>query len=173
MGKSMLTYFDFAENDRLFFRQAYDNGIRGGYLAALGQNICERYLKYIVDEYVTPETEDERYAKASILRTHSLRRLAGYLRDDIGIQLQEDTESALYKIDGFYFSTRYPGEDSFIPSERDVDMANYAVEQTRDDVIQICAELHRHSGEMEYENGTENEQDEYDDLDEEEEDYDR
>ena len=45
MGNSLESYFDFAENDYLFFRQAYDSNVRGSALAALGQNICERYLK--------------------------------------------------------------------------------------------------------------------------------
>ncbi len=43
-------YLSFAENDRRFFRDAYDHGIRGGALAALGQNICERYLKHLISE---------------------------------------------------------------------------------------------------------------------------
>lgn len=30
MTATALTYCDFAENDRVFFREAYDNGIRGG-----------------------------------------------------------------------------------------------------------------------------------------------
>ena len=36
MGNSLESYFDFAENDYLFFRQAYDSNVRGSALAALG-----------------------------------------------------------------------------------------------------------------------------------------
>lgn len=50
MENGMNTYLDFAENDYMFFRHAYDSGNKGTALAALGQNICERYLKHIVSE---------------------------------------------------------------------------------------------------------------------------
>lgn len=56
MGNSLESYFDFAENDYLFFRQAYDSNVRGSALAALGQNICERYLKHIISEYAIPDS---------------------------------------------------------------------------------------------------------------------
>ena len=35
MGNSLESYFDFAENDYLFFRQAYDSNVRGSALAAV------------------------------------------------------------------------------------------------------------------------------------------
>ena len=44
-------------------------------------------------------------------------------------------------IDGYYFSTRYPGNESFIPSTRDIDKANSAVENARDFTLQICREM--------------------------------
>ena len=50
MGYTEDPYLSFAENDRRFFRDAYDHGIRGGALAVLGQNICERYLKHLISE---------------------------------------------------------------------------------------------------------------------------
>lgn len=43
MAESLNSYLAFAENDFLFFRQAYDNGNKGSALAALGQSICERF----------------------------------------------------------------------------------------------------------------------------------
>lgn len=36
MGEGMNSYLSFAENDYLFFRQAYDTGNKGSALAALG-----------------------------------------------------------------------------------------------------------------------------------------
>ena len=69
------SYFDFAENDFLFFQQTYQAGIRGNALAALGQSICERYLKHIADRYANPEDEMESFKKQSVLRTHNLRQL--------------------------------------------------------------------------------------------------
>lgn len=60
-------------------------------------------------------------------------------------------------IDGFYFSTRYPGNESFIPSIRDIDKANMAVENTRNFTLAICRE-------MEQEQNLEAEYDEYSDF---------
>ena len=67
--------------------------------------------------------ESEAASKESVLRTHSLRRLMRYISGDMGIDIPDETESALDRIDGFYFTTRYPGDDSFIPTERDIDRA--------------------------------------------------
>lgn len=63
MDHSLNNYADFAENDYIFFKQAYANGNLGSPLAALGQSICERYLKHIVSEYSCPENEKEQMKK--------------------------------------------------------------------------------------------------------------
>lgn len=141
MGHSMNSYIDFAENDYLFFRQAYDHGYKGGPLASLGQNICERYLKHVVSEYANPETISEIHEKESVLRTHSLSRLMKYISNEMKIEIPEEVECNMDIIDGYYFTTRYPGEDSFIPSERDIDKTNRAVETTRDFVLGICRKM--------------------------------
>lgn len=76
------SYLDFAEDDYLFFKQAYESGNRRSALAALGQNICERYLKHVVSEYAEPENTVEEAQKTNILRTHSLRKLMQYISND-------------------------------------------------------------------------------------------
>ena len=129
MAGRMNTYAEFAENDYKFFRQSYDSGNKGSALAALGQSICERYLKHIISECAHPENESEAVSKESVLRTHSLRRLMRYI------------SGALDRIDGFYFTTRYPGDDSFIPTERDIDRADKAVHLCRDFVFQTMSEI--------------------------------
>lgn len=141
MENLMNTYFDFAENDYQFFRRAYDSNNKGTALAALGQNICERYLKHIVSNYSQPETDREIRDKENILRTHSLNKLMDYISRKMGIEIPETVEVNMNIIDGFYFTTRYPGDESYIPSERDIDKANRAVESTRDFTIQICREM--------------------------------
>lgn len=123
----MNTYADFAENDYNFFRQAYDNGNKGAALASLGQSICERYLKHLISEYAQPENELEFSEKESILRTHSLRRLMRYISENMKLDIPEQAENSMERIDGFYFTTRYPGDDSFIPNEKDIDRAEEAV----------------------------------------------
>ena len=141
MAENLNSYFSFAENDFLFFRQAYDTGNKGSALAALGQSICERYLKHVISEFAQPENRDEMQDKENILRTHSLRRLMRYIQEDMDLEIPEKSEMAMDRIDGFYFTTRYPGSESFIPSERDIDKANMAVEEARKFTLDICEQF--------------------------------
>ena len=138
MAERLNSYLAFADNDYLFFRQAYDTGNKGSALAALGQSICERYLKHIISEFAQPENRSEMQDKETILRTHSLRRLMRYIQEDMELSIPEKAEMAMDRIDGFYFTTRYPGSESFIPSERDIDKANTAVEEARKFTMEIC-----------------------------------
>lgn len=142
------TYLSFAENDYQFFRSVYDNGIFGNPLASMGQNICERYLKHIVSEYAEVETAEEQQKKERVLRAHNLTPIMRFIQDDMGIAIPEEVENALERVNGFYFSTRYPGDDSFIASARDVAKANEAVERTRDFTLAICREI-EHNTELE------------------------
>lgn len=164
MAEIMTSYMDFAENDYSFFRQAYDNNNKGSALAALGQNICERYLKHIVSTYANPESNREIREKESALRTHNLNKLMSYISDNMGIEIPEDVELSLNVIDGFYFTTRYPGSESFIPRERDIDKANRAVEKARAFTVEICHELEQCVNFTE-EHGEHDDYDDYDDYD--------
>lgn len=141
MAEQMTSYLDFAENDYSFFRQAYDSNNKGSALAALGQNICERYLKHIISTYANPETDSEIRDKENMLRTHNLNKLMYYISDEMEIEIPEDIECSLNIIDGFYFTTRYPGSESFIPRERDIDKANRAVENARNFTLETCRAL--------------------------------
>nr|WP_296156573.1 HEPN domain-containing protein [uncultured Blautia sp.] len=138
MAERLNSYLAFADNDYLFFRQVYDTGNKGSALAALGQSICERYLKHVISEFAQPENRNEMQDKENILRTHSLRRLMRYIQEDMDLEIPEKSEMAMDRIDGFYFTTRYPGSESFIPSERDIDKANTAVEEARKFTMNIC-----------------------------------
>ena len=141
MAERLNSYLAFADNDYLFFRQAYDTGNKGSALAALGQSICERYLKHVISEFAQPENRNEMQDKENILRTHSLRRLMRYIQEDMDLEIPEKSEMAMDRIDGFYFTTRYPGSESFIPSERDIDKANTAVEEARKFTMNICEQF--------------------------------
>ena len=47
----------------IFFKNAYTAGIKGAPLASLGQNICEKYLKHLISEYLNPQNENEELKK--------------------------------------------------------------------------------------------------------------
>lgn len=64
-----------------------------------------------------------------------------YIQEIMGLEIPEKAEISMDRIDGFYFTTRYPGSESFLPSERDIDKANTAVEEARKFTISICSKF--------------------------------
>lgn len=64
-----------------------------------------------------------------------------YCVDYMNLSIPEELENALILADSYYFTSRYPGEDSFIPTERDVEKVNTAVELTREYTLQVCREF--------------------------------
>lgn len=142
------TYLSFAENDYQFFADAYKLGLRGSAMAAEGQNICERYLKHIVSVYVVPDSEREKREKENVLKTHSLAKLIHYIKEDMKLSIPKEAEDSMYRIDGFYFTTRYPGDNSFHPGEQDVEAAMEAVEQAREYTYSVINYLHREGAQL-------------------------
>lgn len=143
-----LSYLDYAEIDYRFFTRSYDAGIIESPMAALGQNACEKYLKHIINEYSEPETDSDILKKERVLKTHNLNKLMSYISDEMNIDIPENAENYMSMIDGFYFSTRYPGEDNFVASMRDIRKAKNAIEATREFTLEVCNEL---NSEQEYE----------------------
>ena len=127
-----LSYFDLAENDYQFLRHDRDAGRVGNIMCSAAQNICERYLKHIIDVYV----QDTDTTK--VLQTHSLRVLRRFIREVLpDFQIRWNT---VLQADGYYFSTRYPGNEAFIVDKEDVDECWEAVEETRSAVIRYKEE---------------------------------
>lgn len=137
------SYFAFAERDYRFFLRVRETGTEGGTLAALGQNICERYLKHIVELYAKPEDELGTLEKESVLHMHSLHRLIRYLKEELALEIPAQTEKILKRIDIFSIATTEPGDDSFIPSEEDIEDAWEAVLQTRRFVGNVIRAMER------------------------------
>lgn len=148
----MESYLDFAEDDYAFLKSAYDDGLVYNAMASIAQNICEKYLKHIVDKYVEPEDQTEMSEKASVLRTHNLRALINYLQGN-GFEFDRDTKNSILKANGFYYSARYPGPDSFFVNQDDIDDSFEAVEKCREKVLEIVNELERgeHENEIDHE----------------------
>ena len=65
----------------------------------------------------------------SILRTHNLKSLRKFIIEN-SIDLSIDWSKTL-GVDGYYFSTRYPGEDAMMVGPIDIDDAWAAVKETR------------------------------------------
>ena len=132
MVSRLENYFDFAENDYQFFMAAYKNQMVANQMGAIAQGICEKYLKHVIAEYVVPQNAQEMQEKSSILRTHSLAKLIKYTRtylNDFVIDKQR-----VQMIDGYYFSTRYPGEESISIDQEDIEDCKKAIEACRESV---------------------------------------
>lgn len=123
MEKS-LNYHDLAENDYEFLSYDYEHGRVGNILCSSAQNICERYLKHVID------SECKDMDTSAALHSHSLKYLRRFITKNI-----PDFECDWSKImpaDGYYFTTRYPGDDAFLVGKQDVDDCWKAVEYTRE-----------------------------------------
>lgn len=121
-----LSYFDLAENDYQFLLKDKKEGRVGNIMCSAAQNICERYLKHMIDTYVL-DCDTTR-----ILQTYSLRFLRRFIQEQI--PEFEGNWKMILQADGYCFSTRYPGDGAFIVGKEDVEECWEAVEETREAV---------------------------------------
>lgn len=140
---SLETYFDFAENDFEYFSFAYKNGLVANRMGAEAQEICEKYLKHLVTLSGDVSSNEEAFAREKVLKTHSLNRLLKYLKETAGIRFSKEAERAMQIIDGFYFSTRYPGSDSVEIDKENVDNCYEAVTKCREETIKFMEKLEK------------------------------
>ncbi|MDO5145632.1 MAG: HEPN domain-containing protein [Eubacteriales bacterium] len=139
--ETLETYKDFADNSYQYFMFAYNNNQLFNEMGAMAQNICERYLKHIISEFAEPETDKEAMEKERALRTHNLRSLIHYLCKTMGLSMPRSLIQALHSVNGFYFSTRYPGEDSITLDSEDMDDCADALKQCKAYVEELIEEL--------------------------------
>lgn len=125
--ESKITYFTRAENDFQFLHFAYNNNRIDDAMAYLSQNICERYLKHVIDVFCRDVDT------SNVLRTHSLRVLSKFIKQNM---LNFDCDwNKILKCDGYYFSARYPGNDAVEVDKDDIQDCWEAVVETRTSVI--------------------------------------
>lgn len=137
------SYKDFADNSYQYFMFAYENDQLFNEMGSMAQNICERYLKHIISEYAEPETEKEAMEKERALRSHNLRILTHYLRKKMDLSMPKDLIQALNSVNGFYFSTRYPGEDSITMDREDLEDCAKALKQCRHYVEELIEQFRK------------------------------
>ena len=123
-------YYDYAEADYNMILKAYEANAYGNLTGSSSQNICEKFMKHLIDLYYNPETPDEERIKEDSLRTHSLRKLSKFLKQNLDFSFSDKTQHLLMEIDGYYFTARYPGDNSI---ELDDDDINDCIE-----CIKLC-----------------------------------
>lgn len=129
-------YFTYAENDYKYFKKDYNSGRVADYMGAMGQNICERYLKHIVEQNIIPQNINTVNEKQSVLHSHGLNKLIKFIEKESTIKFTKDEKSKINSINGFYFQTRYPGDDSIDIDKSDLEACVDAIEICRDKALQ-------------------------------------
>lgn len=127
-------YWDFAENDYEYLMKSYENGIVANAMAALAQGVCEKYMKHIISECYIPASAEQDMAYGQIMRTHSLNKLMKFLQANLNFCFSDEAKTEMRSIDGFYFSSRYPGEDSIEVDADDIEHCISAIRQCREAV---------------------------------------
>ena len=135
------TYFDFAENDYLYFMASCERGDVANMMGAIAQGICEKYMKHLIEEFDQPVNEDEVSQKEKALHSHSLNRLLKHIQARLGVDFSTETKKEMRIIDGFYFSTRYPGDESIELSREDVEDCCAAVQSCRKETLEWIERL--------------------------------
>lgn len=141
---AMKTYLDFAENDYLWFVNSYQNHFVANGMAAQAQEICEKYMKHVIDTYHKPVTSQEEQTELEgTMRSHNLLKLQRYMETHTDFSFHAETKKLLRGINGYYFSARYPGDESLEVTKEDIDLCSVAVETCRDNILEILREAER------------------------------
>lgn len=125
MAEELKTYYD-------FLMAAYKNGLVGNAMGAMAQETCEKYLKHLIDEYVILGDSADNAKKTEILRTHNLTKLSKYISSHLP-EVNLDRPS-LNLVNGLYFTTRYPGDESIMVEKDDLDEYIDAVKKCKNAV---------------------------------------
>lgn len=104
------TYYDFALDDYCFLMELKNNGILANSIGAITQNTCERFLKHLINEYICVN-ENNRDLITEIMVTHNLNRLVCFWNSFSKEKIPASVANSLKKINGYYISTKYPGDD--------------------------------------------------------------
>lgn len=127
-----VSYFDMAENDYCFLDDDFKRGRVGNVMCYASQCICERYLKYLIEKFYKGEEDT-----TVILHTHSIKMLRKFVCKKLPDFMCDWPK--ILPVDGYYFSDRYPGDDSFIVDAEDVQISWEAATELRESLLKYVA----------------------------------
>lgn len=107
----------------------------------MAQSSCERYLKYLVDDYDFADVYSHAKAHDEILHTSSLKDLLCYLNEHLPVTINGNLEHMLTSIDGFRITARYPVDGSIKACHLDVDTCYNALLSCKDFVDDSITKL--------------------------------
>lgn len=130
-------YFDFAENDYNYFVNSANHGLVANMMAAMAQNICEKYMKHLINEFYEPQTLADEKDLEKILHTHNLNGLIKFLRNNLEVSFSKEAKTQMNVINGFYYNTRYPGDESFEVDKEDIEDCMKAITLCRKEIVEF------------------------------------
>ena len=125
--KDSKTYKDYADEGYMMFLDLWNSGKRYNMMAAMANEACEKYLKHIVEE-ISDKVSEEQYA---VLHTHNLNKILKYMESNLSFPISEKESDALRKVNGYYFTARYPSVDSDDVTEKELEDCLKAMEICR------------------------------------------
>ena len=129
-------YLFTAENEFEYVKNSYLRGEVANTMAYIMQGLCERYMKSIIQM-----AGMEVVASIDVMRTHSLRKLHMFIRDNIS-NVGYDWK-VVSQADGYYFNAMYPGDDYVIVTREEIVACYEALINIRDAAInyqRLCKE---------------------------------
>lgn len=138
----MNTYMDFAENDYAYFQHSYNSGYVANAMAADAQEICEKYMKHIIDTFCNNvSSSEEDYEFQSVMKSHNLQKLFRYIENHTDCSFSDETKQKLRAVNGYYFSARYPGDESIEVTKSDLDLCNETLIMCRKEILEMQIKL--------------------------------
>ena len=125
-----LRFYDFAEDDYYYLKSSIEAGLKRNAMCSMSQSICERYLKQIIVNYID-ETEKNKDEFTTILRAHNIKKIINFINKNLN---DFTLDKKVRDCNGYYYDTRYPGDDSFFVSDEDVQICWEAVKVCKIDV---------------------------------------
>ena len=86
------------------------------------QQAGEKFLKYIVENYCF---DAEKEVVVECLKTHNIRKLIRFIEEQLPDFSIDSRQASL--LQGYYFETRYPGDNFFTATKEDVEICYEAV----------------------------------------------
>lgn len=109
-------YYSIAENDLKYIEEVALNSCYYNQTTVQCQQAGEKFLKYIVETYCINADKEN---VIDCLKTHNIRKLIRFIQEQIPSFTIDSKQATL--LQGYYFETRYPGDNFFTATKEDVD----------------------------------------------------
>ena len=90
------------------------------------QQTAEKFLKHLITTYCTEAPVEQ---VKECLKTHNMRKLLRFIQDNLS-DFSIDTKKVI-GLQGYYYETRYPGDNFFTATEEDVEICYEAIKEVK------------------------------------------